>query len=264
MTAAPTTGRPLLSRLDPTLLLGCVFVVSAVLMCVFDPFTPAVLWLLAVLVALRGARLPWRRVARAQLPFLGVAAGLVTVNALSRPGEVLWQLGPLLVTAEGLSVGTSLGSRCLVIGTLSVAFVASTRPERVVASLRDRLGLPARAACSFAAGYRLLGTLPGEWRTVRAAYAVRAPLGRDGRPRPGLVGLRDSAFTLLVVSVRRGERIARALEARGTGLEPRTVWRPVVLGRADAIAVLVVLGTLVAVVSGSWACGVLRGPGALG
>jgi energy-coupling factor transport system permease protein len=255
---------PQLARLDPTLVLGCVFVVSAVLTLVFDPVTPAVLWLLAVVVARAAARLPWRRVARAQLPFLGVAAGLVTVNALSRPGEVLWQAGPLIVTAEGLSVGASLGARCLVIGTLSVAFVASTRPERVVASLRDRLGVPARAAYSLAAGYRLLGSLPGEWQTVRAAYAVRAPLGRDGRPRPGLRGLRSSAFTLLVVSVRRGERIARALEARGTGLEPRTVWRPVVLGRADALAVLAVLGALAAVVAGSWACGTLRGPGALG
>ncbi|MEE6286124.1 hypothetical protein V2J52_00470 [Georgenia sp. MJ173] len=70
-------------------------------------------------------------------------------------------------------------------------------------------------------------------------------------------------FTLLVVSVRRGERMAQALESRGLGLTPRSTWRPVRVVAADWLLVGVVLGVLGGVLLATAWLGVLRGPGAL-
>ena len=55
------------------------------------------------------------------------------------------------------------------------------------------------------------------------------------------------AFSLLVDAVRRADRIAFALESRGLGEGPRTLWRPVPLGAADALLSLGVAVVVAAV-----------------
>jgi energy-coupling factor transporter transmembrane protein EcfT len=90
-----------LSRRNPTVKLALLFVASAALLFVFDPVTPALLYLLALAAVLLAARVPWRVLALAHLPFIGFAFGLLSVNALSRPGEVVWEAIGLRVTVEG-------------------------------------------------------------------------------------------------------------------------------------------------------------------
>jgi energy-coupling factor transport system permease protein len=137
--------------------------------------------------------------------------------------------------------------RTLVIGLLSLAFVASTDGVRLMSSLHDHARLDVRVTYAVLAGYRTLGELPHEWRLIRQAQTVRMPLDRRGRPRAGLAVFARSAFALLVVSLRRAERMSVALESRGLGLAPRTTWRPVPLTATDwmfAAGVLAVLGAV--------------------
>jgi energy-coupling factor transporter transmembrane protein EcfT len=94
------------------------------------------------------------------------------------------------------------------------------------------------------AGYRMLQDMPREWDTIRQAQAVRAPLRDDGSLPRDVRATGRAAFTLLVVFVRRGERIAQALESRGLGLVPRTTWRPVRIGRVDVLLAVGVLGVV--------------------
>lgn len=104
-------------------------------------------------------------------------------------------------------------------------------------------------------------------RPGRAGTPSVRPPGRAGTPAVHpprgprhLVGV---VFTLLVVSVRKGERMAQALESRGLGLQPRTTWRPLpVTGQDWALAAGVVL-VVAAVIAASAALGTLQGPGAL-
>jgi energy-coupling factor transport system permease protein len=253
----------LLSRRNPTVKLALLFAVSLALFFTFDPVTPTALYVVALVAVAATARIPARVLVAAHLPFVGVALGLVIVNALSRPGTVLVAAGALRVTAEGLAVGGALAARTLVIGVLSLAFVASTDGVRLMTSLHSHARLGVRVTYAVLAGYRTLGELPQEWQLIRNAQAVRMPLTRQGRPRAGLAIFARSAFALLVVSLRRAERMAVALESRGLGLSPRTTWRPVPLTATDwmfAAGVLVVLAAVFAVTA---ALGVLRGAGAL-
>lgn len=244
-----------LARRNPTVLLALLLALSVLTLFLVDPVTLALLYAVLAVGALLGARLGPRRFVLAQLPFLAFGIGLVTVNALARPGEVLWPGLPVRVTVEGLTIGAALALRTLVIGVGAVAFTASAEPRRLMVSLVQHARLSPRIAYALLAGYRLLGVLPQQWRTITRAHAVRLPLRergrRRGRPRLGVRALGRCAFTLLVTSIRSAERIAFALESRGLGSGPRTVWRPVALGWRDAALVgavaLVAAGVLVLV-----------------
>ncbi|GER24093.1 hypothetical protein NCCP1664_25880 [Zafaria cholistanensis] len=238
-----------LGRRNPTVKLALLFAVSVALLFVFDPVTPAVLYLLALAAVAATARIPARILLLAHVPFVGFGLGLLTVNALSRPGTPLLEVAGLGVTAEGLTVGVSLGLRSMVIGVLSIGFIASTDGVALMTSLHQHARLGVRMTYAVLAGYRMLQEMPAEWQTIRSAHQVRAPLRSHGRPRSGVRSFGRSAFALLVVSVRRGERMAQSLESRGLGLGPRTTWRPVPLGRADwwlALGVLLVLALVFA------------------
>jgi len=259
---APVRDSPL-ARRNPTVKLAVLFVASVALLFVLDPVTPSIVYLVGLIGVTVGGRLLLRAVLTAQLPFLAFALGVFSINVLSRPGTVLWQEGPLRVTVEGLVVGAALAARTLAIGILSIGFVLTTDSLALMTSLHQNARLGARPSYALMAGYRLLQQLPGEWAAIRAAQAVRAPLRRDDTVRRGAASFGRAAFALLVLAIRRGERMAQSLESRGLGLEPRTVWHPVRIGPIDVVfgvAVVTGLGILIAAAGLS---GLLSGPGAL-
>lgn len=252
-----------LARRNPTVKLAILFIVSLVLLVVFDPVTPALLYLLGLTAVLGFARLPARTLALAHLPFLGFALGILVVNALSRPGEVLVDLPPIRVTVEGLLVGSALALRTMAIGILSIGFIGTTDPVALMTSLHQHARLSARVTFAVLAGYRILQQLPREWQVIRQAQSVRAPLRKNGAGRFGVREFGRAAFTLLVVSLRRGERMSQSLESRGLGLGERTVWRPVPLGPADWLLLAGTLSAVALVIAGVGALGLGLGPGVL-
>lgn len=256
-------GAAPLDRRNPTVKLALVFAVSLAVMFVLDPVTPAVLYGLALTGVAAGTRATPRTLLLGHVPFLAFALGVLVVNALSRPGEVLWQAGVLRVTVEGLSVGGALAVRTVLVGVLAIGFLLSTDGVALMHSLRQNARLSPRVAYAVLAGYRLLQDMPREWATIQHAHAVRAPLRSDGRAPRGPRHLGRVVFTLLVVTVRRGERMAQALESRGLGLAPRTTWRPVAVERADWVLAAGVAGVVGLVLVASAWLGILRGPGAL-
>ncbi|GCD20075.1 hypothetical protein CTKZ_16370 [Cellulomonas algicola] len=260
----PGLGRALphdsvLHRRNPTVKLAVSFAVALVLLVPVDPWTPAVLLVLALPAATLAGRLGARTVLRALALFTPFALSLLAVNAVTRPGAVLAHVGGLEVTTTGLTVGGALALRTLLVGLLSVAFTLTTDAGRLMTSLHQHARLGPRATFAVLAGYRVLEQLPERWETVRRAQAVREPARRPGARLPSdPASLARAAFTVLVVSLRQGERLAIALEQRGLGAGPRTVARPVPLDRRDLVLAVVVLGAVGVVLLASWRSGVLR------
>jgi energy-coupling factor transporter transmembrane protein EcfT len=197
------------------------------------------------------------------VPFLAFGLGIFLVNALSRPGQILWEAGPLRVTVEGLSVGGSLALRTLVIGILAIGFIASTDGVALMGSLHQHARLGPRITYAVLAGYRMLQEMPREWQIIRQAHAVRAQLRPDGSLPGGLTAYGRAAFALLVVSVRKGERMAQSLESRGLGLTPRTIWRKIPLTSTDWLMAAAVLAVLGGILYASYVLGYLEGYDAL-
>ncbi|WP_404436175.1 energy-coupling factor transporter transmembrane protein EcfT [Microbacterium aerolatum] len=235
---------------NPTVKMALLIAVSVAVLFLFEPAPLLGLYLTGLVGVRLAAGIPWRMLLPAQLPFVVFAGGVLVVNALSRPGEQAFD-APLRITVEGLVVGAALALRALIIGLGTVALTASTTPRAMMISAVQHARIPPRYAYALLAGQRALEAMPRTWATIRAAQAVRAPLGRDGMPKTGLTAFGRAAFALLVDAVRSAERIALALESRGLGDRPRTLWRPVPIGIADAMLAVVVASVFVLVVV-SW------------
>jgi len=230
-----------LSRRNPTVLLGLLTALSIVCIALTDPVPLAALYVLLTAATLAGCRIRPLALLRAQVPFVVFALGVFAVNVLSRPGHEPWPELPVRITQEGIVLGTALALRALVIGLGALAVARATDPRRTMVSLQQHARLPARYAYALLAGRRLLDDLPSRWETITRAHRARLPVRMDGtvgrlRPRH----LVACAFALLVDAIRSAERLAFALESRGLGEGPRTIWRPVPCGRADLLLVVVV------------------------
>jgi len=113
--------------------------------------------------------------------------------------------------------------------------------------------LPSRFVLGALAGLRLVGLFLDDWRSLELARRARG-VGDRGRIRR----LLSQAFALLVLSIRRGSKLATAMEARGFGGDtPRTWARESLFGwREIALiaigAAIAAIAIAVAVVFGTW------------
>ena len=236
----PAVGpRGPLARRDPAVLLGLLTALSIVCITLTEPLPLLLMYLLLSAGAVIGTRTGPLALLRAQLPFVVFASGVLMVNMLSRPGHEPWPGLPVRITQEGIVLGTALALRALVIGLGAITVARATEPRGTMVSLMRHARLPARYAYALLAGRRLLDDLPRRWETITRAHRVRLPLTDQGEAaRLTLRHLVRCAFSLLVDALRSAERLALALELRGLGDDPRTVWKPAAVSRADLLLVV--------------------------
>lgn len=220
-------ARPVpLSAVNPVAQLAAIAVVTVVLLVSGDLVTPA------VVLAAELALLP--------------AAGLAT------PGAFLRRTWPLLLSAAGVAwvnvafgalegadawlSGATWGLRVVALALPGVLLVAATDPVRLADALTLHWRVPTRFAYGALAALRLVPLLAAEWETIRLARRARGVEGRT--PLGHLRLLTSTAFALLVGALRRGTRLATAMDARGfdSGI-PRTNARGSRLHPRDAVFV---------------------------
>ena len=179
---------------------------------------------------------------------------------------------PLLVSAATLGLTTLLFSdsdqpwltaltvtiRVIAIALPGVVLLLTIDPTDLADSLVQNARVPARFAYASLAALRLLPLMAVEWRTIGLARRARGvDAGRNPAARLRLFA--GTVFTLLVGAIRRGTRLAVAMDARGfdaTG--PRTIARPQTVRRSDVGLVLGAFALLAAAVVGSSALGTFR------
>jgi energy-coupling factor transport system permease protein len=251
-----------LHRLNPLTKLAVNLPMWVVLSMVTDPVTPAVFVVLVGLCLWGLGGIGPRRQAGLLWPFWGLALGTVVSFALfqepTRPGyEVLWQLGPLRVTDEGLLVGVATALRILALFSCSLLFVMTTDPVAFVQSLVQQTRVNHRFGYGVLAAYRFVPLLATAVDQIRAAHHVRG-----FSPGWGPAGLwertRAFAIPLLATAIRRADRVALAMDSRAFGALPRrTYYREQRFGWADlvfAIGCALAVGAVFAVL---WRLGLL-------
>jgi energy-coupling factor transport system permease protein len=233
-----------LGRINPVAQLAAMAVVTLVLLTSLDVVTPAVV-VAAELCLLPAAGLTdlhglWRRT----WPLVLGAGSVGLVNVL-------------LSDDATVIAGIGLGLRVVGLALPGVLLVASTDPVRLADALTIHWRLSTRFAFGALAALRLVPLLVAEFESVRLARRTRGvEAGRSPVARVRLVA--GIAFTLLVGAVRRGSRLATAMDARGfdsgiarsnargSSLHPRDAGFV-----AGTIAVCAVAVTA-SVLSGSW------------
>ncbi len=241
-----------LARVNPVTKLAAPLIVSVALLLSIDPVSAGVA-LAAILLLLPWARLPARQVWLRLWPilFAAVVASAATVLYGRVSGAVYLEWGLVRISDGSLALAAAILLRVLAIAVPSVLLFATTDPTDLADGLAQLVRLPARFVLGGLAGLRLVGLLISDWRELGLARRARG-VGDAGRIRRFL----GQAFALLVLSIRRGTKLATAMEARGFGADvPRTWARRSVLGGADAV----LIGIAAAVAAASVTCAVLAG-----
>lgn len=237
------TGR--LARANPLAKMSACFVLGLGALLSGDPVTPALI-LAAALVCLGIGGIDARSVIRRGWPILLSAAGLGATTLLFGDSEE-----PLL-TALAVTV------RVLAVALPGVAVLLTIDPTDMADSLVQHARVPARFAYASLAALRLVPLLALEWRTITAARRARGvEPGRNPIARLRLFW--SVAFALLVGAVRRGTRLAMAMDARGfDSAGPRTIARPQRVRPSDIALTVGALAVVAAAVAASLALGTYR------
>ena len=230
-----------LATINPAVKLICSVVVMLFVSVVFDLQTLSLITGFGALLLLGLGRVRPLLIARALFPFVLFGLGFLWMNALlpRSAGTVLFTLGPVALSAEGLRNGVSFFLRALTFGVWSVLFVASTEPTRFVLSLVHQLSVPPRIAYSALAAYRYLPSLQIELDQIRGAHRLRG-VGEAGGVRGKLQRVYRYTVPLLAGALRRAGRVAAAMEARGFSGVNRTWYRKESLQLRDAAYALCV------------------------
>ncbi|GAA0956679.1 energy-coupling factor transporter transmembrane component T family protein [Frigoribacterium faeni] len=191
--------------------------------------------------------------------WIAAPTSVVAVALYGRDGgATLLQLGFVSVTDGSLALAGAIGLRILAVGIPGIVLFATTDPTDLADGLGQVLRLPSRFVLGGLAGLRLVGLFMDDWRQLALARRARG-VADSGGPIGALRRFGQQAFALLVLSVRRGSKLATAMEAKGFGSDrPRTWARPSTFGARDAA--LVGIGVVVAaaavtaaVLAGTWA-----------
>lgn len=216
-----------LARANPVAKLGAGSVLLLGLFASVDAVTTGIV--LAALIAL----LPFSGLSPASLVRRAWPVGIAAIsiglfNVILAPeqvGPTVLALGPLRIGAETLSGAAALAARLVAIVLAGLLATATTEPTELADALVQQLRVSPRFAIGVLAALRLLPLLAREWQTIGMARRARGvEAGRS--PLAALRLWTGKVMGLLVGAIRRGTRLALAMEARGFGASRcRTVAR---------------------------------------
>ncbi|WKA57099.1 energy-coupling factor transporter transmembrane component T [Planococcus shenhongbingii] len=229
--------RNLLHDMNPSVKFLIVAVSMLTIAFFFDPWTPFLFWLAVLVLQVLLSRINWKIWALFMLPFLLGAFGYLwttIVFGADTSGEVIWSVASFDVTAEQLDTALSLAFRVLAFSTLSLMFAFTTDPVKFIMSLMQQLKLSPKLAYGIMVGYQFLPVMKDEFTQIQQAHRLRG-LDMEKRLVQRVFGMRRLLIPMLAGAVRKAERSAFAMEARGFTGESRTAYyKPVKLSRLDA------------------------------
>ncbi|WP_431277325.1 energy-coupling factor transporter transmembrane component T family protein [Leifsonia poae] len=250
---APVQQGPL-TKLNPVSKLAAALLISIVLLISIDWVSAAVA-LTAELILLAFARIPLRTVIVRTAPIWIAAplAGLTTLLYGRTSGTVYFQWALIEISDGSIELALATALRILAIGLPAVLLFVTIDPTDLADGLAQVLKLPARFVLGGLAGLRLVGLFVDDWRALTLARRARG-VAESGAVRRML----GQSFALFVLSIRRGSKLATAMEARGFGAPVARTWaRPSVFRGRDWAAIVIALAVAllaagVAMAVGSW------------
>lgn len=189
------------------------------------------------------------------LPFVIGAFGYLwttIVFSAETGGIVIWSLFGFDVTDEQLALALSLSFRVLAFSSLSLLFALTTDPVKFVMSLMQQLKLSPKLAYGVLVGYQFLPVLKDEFFQIQQAHRLRGAAVEKFWWQRAL-GIRRVIIPMLAGAVRKAERSAFAMEARGfTGEARKEFFKPVSIKPKDfALAAAIVLIFILSSITGS-------------
>ena len=234
-------------RLDPRIKLfgTIVFIVS-----VF--FIKDIVGLLLATVALGGvirlSKVPLKYMLKGLRAIFVLLLFTVGLNIFLTPGEILFQLGFLKVTQEGLIMAAQMAVRLVYLIVGSTIMTLTTTPNNLTDGLEkalsplNKLHFPVHElAMTMSNALRFIPILTEELDKIMKAQQARCADFEDGNLVKRITSLVPVLVPLFISAVRRANDLAMAMEARCYhGSIGRTKMKPLIYTKRDYMAYLVI------------------------
>ncbi|HBH12007.1 MAG TPA: transporter [Clostridiales bacterium] len=232
--------------LDPRvkIMVTLIFIVSLFLINKFQAYLLVFVFLGLVI---KMSHVPLKMVIRGLKPILIIIGITFVINLFMTPGEVLYQLGPLDITREGIRQAGFMALRLvlLIMGTSMLTLTTSpillTDGIESLLNPYKRIGLPAHElAMMMTIALRFIPTLMEETEKIMKAQKARGADFESGNIVRRAKSLVPLLVPLFVSAFRRADELAMAMEARCyRGGEHRTRMRALLMVRGDYLALLI-------------------------
>lgn len=187
---------------------------------------------------------------------LPIAVSALLVNLLFFPGAqtVLFRLGPITATAEGLAFAVEILARIAAISGAVTLFYLTTKPSEIVLDL-ERRGVAARLAFVVHASVQTVPAMAERAGAIIAAQRARG-LDTEGSVLNRLRGIIPIVAPVMLGSIAEVEERSLTLEARAFTRPGRRslLWSPPDSGAQRIVRWLLVIGLLGLIVAraGGW------------
>ena len=214
----------------------------------FDPVTPIIFWAGVLLMQVLFSQTDWKKWLLFMIPFFIMAFGYfwtTLVFAKETAGPTIWSIGTVDVTEIQLDHALSLSFRVLAFSSLSLLFALTTNPVTFILSLMQQLKLSPKIAYGILVGFQFLPVIKEEFIQIQQAQRLRGIVQKKNALQR-LLATRLVLIPLLAGAVRKAERSAFAMEARGfTGERRNSFFHEILVGKVDAVLVVLFLFVLV-------------------
>lgn len=226
-------GNSSIHRLDPRvkILFSLCVIISLFLI---DNYW-ALLWISSVYVfILLLSQLSFAYIFRGMKPLFIIIIFTFIIHLLFTPGTVIYYLGPVSLTKEGLDKGVFMAYRLILLIGVSVILTATTSPLRLTDGLQNLLSplknlkVPtSELALMVSIALRFIPTFISETERIIKAQSSRGVDFSSGSFKERLENLIPILVPLFISSFKRAEDLAVAMEARCyRGEEGRTRLHP--------------------------------------
>ncbi|WP_293773350.1 energy-coupling factor transporter transmembrane protein EcfT [uncultured Corynebacterium sp.] len=249
-----------LTGVNPVTRVALIVVLTTPLLLSIDWLSAAVSLALTVVFApLCG--MSWLRLAKAAVPLMFIApfSGVSMLLYGKEGGQVYFSFWLATVSENSLTLAGAVMLRVLAVALPVIVLARDIDPTELGDALAQVLRLPSRFVIGAVAGVRMMTLFKDDWESLSRARRARG-IADEGR----IKHTATMSFSLLVLALRCGGKLATAMEARGFGrravyrTDGRRTWaRESRLHARDGWAlaagcVLAALPVVLAIVAGTW------------
>jgi len=244
-----------LHDMNPSVKFIVVIVSMLTLAWFFNPWTPFLFFIGITFFQVVFSQINWRLWGLLMIPIAFTAIGYLwttIVFAADTSGEILFSWNGWTVTVRQWNTALSLAFRVFAFSAMSFMFALTTDPVKFVMSLMQQLRLSPKLAYGVMVGYQFLPVVKEEFIQIRHAHRLRG-IGAEKQKWKRIVGIKRLIIPLLASAVRRAERSAFAMEARGfTGEKREVFYEPILPNIRDGILSILLLTLLIGCCLAGW------------
>lgn len=241
-------------KTDPRvkMILGFIYIIFLFVVSSFVGYGLVFLW---VLLATKLSKIPVKLIVKGLKPLRWIILITFIINMLFTKGTVLYALGPIKITEEGLYNASRMAVRlCLLVmgtslTTLTTSPVALTDGIEGLFSPLKKVGFPAHElAMMITIALRFVPTLIDETDKIMKAQMARGADFESGNVIKRAKNTVPLIIPLLLSSINRADELAIAMEARCYhGDEGRTKLNPLKIDSRDIMVFLFTILSFVAI-----------------